>query len=106
MATPWAIHQLQTTVNFARGNRVLGWLIGGLNFQVEHHLFPRISHVHYPLVARVVEATCREFGVPYLEHRTFGAGIASHYRWLRQLGRPVAATIVEPLLAPEPAMTG
>jgi linoleoyl-CoA desaturase len=88
MDTPWAIHQLQTTVDFARGNRVLTWLIGGLNFQVEHHLFPRISHVHYPVVARVVEDTCREFGVTYLEHRTFAAGIASHYRWLRRLGQP------------------
>ena len=93
METPWAIHQLQTTVDFARGNRVLGWLIGGLNFQVEHHLFPRISHVHYPLVARVVEDTCREFGVTYREHRTFGAGIASHYRLLRRLGRPAAASV-------------
>ena len=88
MATPWAIHQLETTVDFARGNRVLGWLIGGLNFQIEHHLFPRISHVHYPLVARVVEDTCREFGVTYREHRTFAAGIASHYRLLRTLGQP------------------
>ncbi|MFA6230682.1 MAG: acyl-CoA desaturase [Rhodanobacter sp.] len=86
METPWAIHQMQTTVNFARDNRVLSWLIGGLNFQVEHHLFPRISHVHYPMVARVVEATCREYGVPYLAHRTFAAGIASHYRLLRRLG--------------------
>jgi linoleoyl-CoA desaturase len=98
METPWAIHQLQTTVDFARGNRVLGWLIGGLNFQVEHHLFPRISHVHYPLVARVVEDTCREFGVTYLEHRTFGAGIASHYRLLRRLGRSAAVGV--PALAP------
>lgn len=93
MATPWAIHQLDTTVDFARDNRVLGWLIGGLNFQVEHHLFPRISHVHYPLVARVVEDTCREFGVTYREHRTFGAGIASHYRWLRRLGQPEPAAV-------------
>ena len=91
MDTPWAIHQLETTVDFARGNRVLTWLIGGLNFQVEHHLFPRISHVHYPVVSRVVEDTCREFGVTYLEHRTFAAGIASHYRWLRRLGQPVKA---------------
>ena len=90
--TPWAIHQMETTVNFARGNRALSWLIGGLNFQIEHHLFPRISHVHYPAVARVVERTCREFGVPYREHRSFGAGIASHYRWLRRLGMPVAAS--------------
>ncbi|OOG37534.1 acyl-CoA desaturase [Rhodanobacter sp. C05] len=104
MDTPWAIHQLETTVDFARGNRVLSWLIGGLNFQVEHHLFPRISHVHYPAVARVVEETCREFGVTYLEHRTFAAGIASHYRWLRQLGRPVivAVTAPVPVLEPEP----
>jgi linoleoyl-CoA desaturase len=99
MATPWAIHQLETTVDFARGNRVLGWLIGGLNFQVEHHLFPRISHVHYPLVARVVEATCREYGVTYREHRTFAAGIASHYRLLRRLGKPVATTSAAPAVA-------
>lgn len=92
MDTPWAIHQLQTTVDFARDNRVLSWLIGGLNFQVEHHLFPRISHVHYPTVARVVKDTCREFGVCYLEQPTFAAAIASHYRWLRQLGSPVAMT--------------
>jgi linoleoyl-CoA desaturase len=96
MVTPWAIHQLQTTVDFARGNRVLGWLIGGLNFQVEHHLFPRISHVHYPLVARVVEDTCREFGVTYREHRTFGAGIASHYRLLRRLGSSASASVPAP----------
>ena len=102
MATPWAIHQLETTVDFARGNRVLSWLIGGLNFQIEHHLFPRISHVHYPLVAHLVEATCREYGVTYREHRTFRAGIASHYRWLRQLGKPIITTSAAPALAPEP----
>ncbi|OOG55675.1 acyl-CoA desaturase [Rhodanobacter sp. C03] len=100
--TPWAIHQLETTVDFARGNRVLSWLIGGLNFQVEHHLFPRISHVHYPLVARVVEDACREYGVTYREHRTFGAGIASHYRLLRQLGRPVIAAAPTSMLVAEP----
>ncbi|OOG47786.1 acyl-CoA desaturase [Rhodanobacter sp. C01] len=106
MDTPWAIHQLETTVDFARGNRVLGWLIGGLNFQVEHHLFPRISHVHYPQVARVVEDTCREYGVTYREHRTFAAGIASHYRWLRQLGRPVVAATITPTLTPASVLRG
>lgn len=98
MATPWAIHQLDTTVDFARDNRVLSWLIGGLNFQIEHHLFPRISHVHYPLVARVVEATCRENGVTYRTHRSFASGIASHYRWLRELAQPVQT--VPPILTP------
>lgn len=100
--TPWAIHQLETTVDFARGNRVLSWLIGGLNFQIEHHLFPRISHTNYPRVARVVEDACREFGVPYLAHRTFAAGIASHYRWLRQLGRPVITVSPKPIQVAEP----
>ena len=99
---PWAIHQMQTTVDFSRDSRVLSWLIGGLNFQIEHHLFPRISHVHYPLVARVVEATCRDYGVPYLTHRSFAAGIASHYRWLRQLGEPVIRTSTTLPLAAEP----
>lgn len=97
---PWAIHQLETTVDFARGNRVLSWLVGGLNFQIEHHLFPRISHVHYRAVSRVVEATCHEFGVPYRTHRTFGAGIASHYRWLRQLAQPVNSVAPSLKVAP------
>ncbi len=106
MAVPWAIHQLQTTVDFARGNRILSWLIGGLNFQVEHHLFPRISHVHYPQLARVVEAACREFDLPYLEHRTFRAGIASHYRWLRQLGQADGAVVIQTGMTPAHATTG
>jgi linoleoyl-CoA desaturase len=86
---PWAVHQLHTTVDFARENRLVSWLVGGLNFQIEHHLFPRISHVHYPAVAKVVERTCREFGMPYHVNRSFGAGIASHFRWLRLMGRPL-----------------
>ena len=52
METAWAVHQVETTVDFARGNRLLSWFIGGLNFQIEHHLFPRICHVHYPALAR------------------------------------------------------
>ena len=107
MDTPWAIHQIRTTVDFARDNRALSWMIGGLNFQIEHHLFPRISHVHYPLVARVVEAACREYGVTYREHRTFCAGIASHYRLLRRLGRPVASAGTAPAaLLSEPLLHG
>lgn len=87
----WAIHQVETSVDFARRSRVVAWLLGGLNFQIEHHLFPRISHVHYPALSHVVESTCREFGVPYVEHTSFRAGIASHYRWLRRMGRPDAS---------------
>jgi len=88
MGTAWGVHQVETTVDFARGNRPLSWWLGGLNFQIEHHLFPRICHVHYPALARIVEQTCREFGVRYSAHLSLLAGVASHFRWLRELGRP------------------
>jgi len=83
---PWAVHQVETTVDFARQSRVASWLLGGLNFQIEHHLFPRVCHVNYPAISTLVEQTCREFGVRHAEHRSFWAGIASHFRWLRRMG--------------------
>ena len=82
----WAIHQLETTVDFARNSRWVTWLVGGLNFQIEHHLFARICHVHYPAMSGIVEQTCREFGVKYSEHTSLRTGILSHYRWLRRMG--------------------
>jgi linoleoyl-CoA desaturase len=82
----WAIHQVETTADFARDNRVATWLVGGLNFQIEHHLFPRISHVHYPALSTLVEHTCREFGVRYTAFRSFRAGLVSHFRLLRRMG--------------------
>jgi linoleoyl-CoA desaturase len=87
MEDAWAIHQVQTTVDFARRSRVLCWLLGGLNFQVEHHLFPGVCHIHYPALSRIVESTCQEFGVRYTVHESFLGGISSHYRWLRALGQ-------------------
>ncbi|HTZ21647.1 MAG TPA: acyl-CoA desaturase [Opitutaceae bacterium] len=86
MENDWCIHQVETTVDFARRSRVAAWLLGGLNYQVEHHLFPRICHVNYPAISQVVEATCRDFGVKYLEHKSLWSGLASHYRWLRRMG--------------------
>jgi linoleoyl-CoA desaturase len=82
----WAIHQVETTVNFARYNPIVSWLLGGLNFQVEHHLFPKICHVHYPAMSKVVEETCQEFGLTYRQHQSIWAGIVSHFRWLRRMG--------------------
>jgi linoleoyl-CoA desaturase len=87
LADAWAIHQVQTTVDFARGNRLLTWYVGGLNFQIEHHLFPRICHVYYPQIAGIVEATCAEYGVRYTAQRTLRAALRSHWRWLRRMGR-------------------
>jgi linoleoyl-CoA desaturase len=92
LASTWAVHQIQTTVDFARGNRLLTWYVGGLNFQIEHHLFPRVCHVHYPRVAEIVQATCLEFGVRYAAHETFLGAVASHWRWLRRMGLPTSVT--------------
>lgn len=86
MENEWAVHQVETTVNFARRNRLVSWFLGGLNFQIEHHLFPRICHIHYPSISVIVEATCIEYGVRYIAHPTLSAGLASHYRWLQKLG--------------------
>ena len=92
LSRPWAVHQVETTVDFAGGNRLLTWYFGGLNFQIEHHLFPRICHVHYPRIAEIVRAACAEFGVRYAAHETFLAALASHWRWLRRMGnRPALA---------------
>jgi linoleoyl-CoA desaturase len=87
----WMIHQIETTVDFARHSRLLSWYIGGLNFQVEHHLFPRIAHIHYPALARIVEETCREHGVRYTAHTSLWNSLRSHYRWLHEMGRPPVA---------------
>ncbi len=87
----WAIHQVETTVDYARRNRLLSWFVGGLNFQIEHHLFPGICHIHYPRISRIVERACRGASVRYRAHRTFIAGIRSHFRWLQEMGRPQQA---------------
>jgi linoleoyl-CoA desaturase len=89
MEHAWAIHQVETTVNFARRSVAAAWFLGGLNFQIEHHLFPRICHINYPAMSKLVEDTCREFGVRYREHPSVRAGLASHFRWLRRMGRPI-----------------
>ena len=83
----WAVHQLQTTSNFSPSNKVLSWLLGGLNYQVEHHLFPRISHIHYPAISKIVLAKCQEFNLPYHCIPSFGKAINSHFRLIRLLGR-------------------
>lgn len=90
--TDFAAHQVRTTVDFAQRNRLLSWYVGGLNFQIEHHLFPKISHVHYPALAEIVRETCREFELPYHASETLRGALAENVRWLVQLGRPAQAT--------------
>ena len=83
----WMVHQLQTTSDFGRNNRLFSWYIGGLDFQVEHHLFQNISHVHYPAIALIVEATAKEYNFSYNIKPTVLRALASHFRRLRELGR-------------------
>jgi linoleoyl-CoA desaturase len=87
LPTDWAEHQLYTTVDFAMGNPLLTWYMGGLNFQVEHHLFPRVCHLHYPALARIVEATALAHGLKYRATPTLHQAVASHYSLLKRLGR-------------------
>ena len=83
----WAIHQLNTTVNFSRKSKWISWYVGGLNFQVEHHLFPNICHVHYPNIAPIVKQTAEEFGIPYMENETFMQALHSHIATLQRFGK-------------------
>lgn len=84
----FAAHQIKTTANFATKNKLVSWLVGGLNFQIEHHLFPKISHVHYPAISEIVRNVCREYQLQYIEYPTMRKAVVAHVRFLRQMGRP------------------
>jgi linoleoyl-CoA desaturase len=83
----WAIHQLKTTANFAPKNKFISWMVGGLNFQIEHHLFPKISHVHYSKIRNIIKEACADFDVPYIEYRKMRHAVVSHVNFLKQMGR-------------------
>lgn len=83
----WAVHQIKTTANFATRNRVVSWLVGGLNFQIEHHLFPKISHIHYPAISKIIRQACVEYGINYIEYPRVRYAVASHIAFLREMGR-------------------
>jgi linoleoyl-CoA desaturase len=105
----WAIHQLLTTTNFATGNYLFSWYVGGLNSQIEHHLFPTICHVHYRKIAPIVQQTAEEFGLSYKDQKTFLGALSLHAKMLKELGkRPVPAPVAEiekdAEVAPAPAL--
>jgi linoleoyl-CoA desaturase len=83
----WMVHQVKTTANFAMNNKGISWFVGGLNFQIEHHLFPRISHIHYPALSVIVQKTCDEFGIIYTAFPTYIGALRSHFRLLRKMGK-------------------
>lgn len=83
----WAVHQLKTTANFAVNNKLISWYVGGLNFQVEHHLFPRISHIHYPAINKIIKQACKEYDVTYIEYNKMSQAISSHIGFLKQMAK-------------------
>ena len=87
MENTWAIHEVANTTDFAPGNRFLSWFIGGLNFQIEHHLFTGVCHVHYPKLAPIVQTACHDFHVPYHVEPTFLKALSDHLKMLKKLGR-------------------
>lgn len=96
MEHTWLVHEMRTTANFGRDNKLLCWYVGGLNFQIEHHLFPKTCSIHYPAISPIVQQVAEEYGVPYHQHETLRGAIASHYRMLKRFG--------DPQLTPSPAV--
>jgi len=89
----WAIHQLRTTTNFAQRSKIFSWYVGGLNLQVEHHLFPNVCHVHYRKISKIVKETAEEFQLPYKSYDTFAQAMVGHAKLLKELGqRPVSVS--------------
>lgn len=89
----WAIHQLHTTTDFGKKQKIFSWYVGGLNYQVEHHLFPNICHVHYREIAKIVEQTAKEFGLPYKSKETFIDAVVAHARQLKILSEKPKPTL-------------
>lgn len=105
MENNWAVHQVMNTADFAPNNKLVCWFIGGLNFQIEHHLFPQICHVHYPKIAKIVEEVATEYDIPYQVMPTFRSALVAHGKMLKKLGRAEAHIYNTPQKAnvrPEP----
>jgi linoleoyl-CoA desaturase len=89
----WAIHQVKTTSDFSPNSRIVSWLVGGLNYQIEHHLFPRVSHIHYPALSKIVKEKCEAFDLPYNCIPSLRKAIISHFRLIRLLGKKPASLL-------------
>lgn len=85
----WTVHQLLTTTNYAPKSKWFSWLIGGLNYQVEHHLFPQISHIHYANLSKLVKETAQKYNVPYYMEPSFWMALKQHYIMLKTLGKAI-----------------
>ncbi|MBK9551282.1 MAG: acyl-CoA desaturase [Saprospiraceae bacterium] len=82
----FAAHQIKTTANFGTKNKFVSWYVGGLNFQIEHHLFPKISHTHYPAISGIIKKVCDEYELKYIEYKTVASAVRAHVNFLKQMG--------------------
>jgi len=89
----WAIHQVKTTSDFSPNSAIISWFVGGLNYQIEHHLFPRVSHIHYPALSKIVKEKCEAFELPYNCIPSLGKAVNSHFRLIRLLGKKPAGLL-------------
>lgn len=85
--TNFTLHQILTTANFSPDSKFFSWFIGGLNYQIEHHLFPNICHIHYKNISEIVKKTTAEYGIPYNVHSNFYLAVKNHVKMLKNLGR-------------------
>lgn len=91
MPFSWVEHQLNTTCDFAPKNSLVTFYCGGLNYQIEHHIFHKISHVHYPAISKILKQTCEEFGKPYNVNHSFFKALVSHFKFLHKMGKQQTA---------------
>lgn len=91
----WAVHQLYTTSNFSPNSKIFSWFIGGLNYQIIHHLFPQVSHIHYRKIDPIVQAAAQKYGLPYYVNRSFFSAVYEHAKMLKQLGRKTSETGID-----------
>ena len=88
----WAIHQLETTSNYAPKSKLFSWFVGGLNFQIEHHLFPNVCHVHYKALSKIVKRKSEEHDLPYYTYKSYFKALSEHTKMLKQLGKTPPVT--------------
>jgi len=79
-------HIFATTADYATGNPLVAWLVGGLNHHIVHHLCPFVCHTHYGSLTRIVQQTAEEYGVPYRQNPSMTRAIVHHLKLLKRLG--------------------
>jgi linoleoyl-CoA desaturase len=81
----YALHVLETTADFSRHSKLGSWLMGGINIHVIHHIFPKVCHVHYGALTKILKKTCDDFGIEYQENPDFWTALKKHYLILKHL---------------------